>query len=279
MTNEDIKILIVDDDEVNRMCGTMNLKRFTKFTNVAAADDGTSGLEFLEHNPDTDIIFLDRMMTRMNGLPMLKKMNENSSYKNIISVFQTGEVGYKEKRECIDNGSLYLLQKPFDHNQQSIITEFVAAKIRAKRRILDYIAANKANETSFIFKDFSEAEKVAASLALHYPEPLTVYEAIYELLINAIEHGNLEVGYKSKANTTDYSSYIKDINERLKSSNRFVTASLKKSGHKVKLTIKDQGKGFKFQEFPEFDASVIHKHSGRGIYKAQQNIGSVNWHC
>jgi two-component system chemotaxis response regulator CheY len=138
MANEDIKILIVEDDEVNRQCGEMNLKRFTKFTNVASADDGTSGLDFLEHNPDTDIVFLDRMMIRMNGVPMLKRMNENTSYKNIIPIFQTGELGFKEKKECIDNGSLYLLQKPFNHSQQSIMTEFVAAKIRAKRRMLDY---------------------------------------------------------------------------------------------------------------------------------------------
>jgi response regulator RpfG family c-di-GMP phosphodiesterase len=277
MANEDIKILIVDDDEVNRQCGEMNLKRFTKFSNVASADDGITGLQFLEQNPDTDIVFLDRMMIHMNGVHMLQKMNENSSFRNIVPVFQTGDVGFKEKRECIENGSLYLLQKPFNYNQQGIITEFVAAKIRAKRRMFDYIESNTATETNFKFKSFSEAEQAAAHLALHYPKPLEVCEAIYELLINSIEHGNLGLGYNAKANISDYSTYINDISEKLAVSDKFVTASLEKTGKKVTLTIKDQGKGFRLQEFPEFNASVIHKHSGRGIYKARQVFCSLKY--
>ena len=281
MSNEDIKILIVDDNETNRICGEMNLKRFIKYSNVDSADDGTTAIEYLTKNLDTDIVFIDRMMLKMNGIPMIQKMNENPQFKHMISIFQTGEVSLAEKQECIDNNSLYLLQKPYDHKEQGIITDVLAALIRARRRMKAKIdLGKKTDSNNFTLKTFAEAEDVAVALALHYPDPEKVFEVIYELLLNSIEHGNLGLGYTIKNNMATYADYVKEIEIREKdpkNASKVVTTTIHHEGNKIILTIKDDGNGFEMSKFPEFSSSVIREHNGRGIYKAKKVFDNLEY--
>lgn len=281
MANEDIKILVVDDDEVNRECAEMNLKRFIGYTNFSSADDGTTCLEHLESNPDVDIIFLDRMMNRLNGIPTLHKMNENAKYKDIVVIFQTGEVSKEDKLECISAGSLYLLQKPYGPEDQGVFVHSIAPFIRAKRRIKEKIdSGTLTGATTFSFRSFDEAENVAAELAAHFPDPDLVYEAIYELLINAIEHGNLRIGYALKTNLLKNNSYFEEIKNRLdlpENKDKLVEVSLEKDGSSIKLVIKDHGGAFIEDGFVEFGADALRKPSGRGIYKAKRVFSSVEY--
>jgi two-component system cell cycle response regulator len=282
MSNEDIKILIVDDNETNRMCAEMNLKRFIKYSNVASQDDGITALDYLRKHPDTDIVFIDRMMLKMNGIPMIRQMNADPTFKHMVSVFQTGEVSLPEKQECIDNNALYLLQKPYDYKSQGILTNFIASLIRARRRMQDKIALSNKDtiRDNYELTTLAEVEDAAVALALNYPNPLNMYEAIYELLLNAVEHGNLELGYNKKRNFATYEDYIKEISEREKdpkNASKVVKAAISKQAKKIILTISDNGKGFQMSHFPEFCAGCIREHNGRGIYKAQKIFDTLEY--
>lgn len=281
MGNDDIKVLIVDDDEINRECAGTNLDRFIGYSNYASADDGTSGLEYLEKNHDVDVIFLDRMMDKLDGVPMLLKMNENPAYKDIVVIFQTGDVGKEEKQECIDAGAMYLLQKPYGDTEQGIIINATIPIIRAKRRMRDKIKSGSvSSNTSFTFKTVEEAEDVAASLATYFPNPSIICEAIYELLLNAIEHGNLGLGYYTKMSKLKQGKYSAEIAARLTSSdnsNKFATATIEKTGQSIKLTIKDMGKGFTVNDFKEFGTESLREPNGRGIHKAKKAFDKVEY--
>jgi CheY-like chemotaxis protein len=200
MSNQDIKILIVDDDENNRFCAVRNLKRFIGYSNYAEADDGSSGLSYLEKNSDVDIILLDRMMSGVNGLDMLKTMHEKLRYPDVEVIFQTGAVSKEEKKECLDAGSFFLLQKPYDDVCMAQLLHAVSLQIRVRRRIKKYmeLQTEKPFEVKFEFKTVEEAEKISAQLAMCFPNPEAAVEPVYELLINAIEHGNLGLGYETK---------------------------------------------------------------------------------
>jgi len=281
MDNGDIKVLVVDDDEINRDCAETNLDRFIGYSNYASADDGISGLEYLAKNPDVAVIFLDRMMDKLDGVPMLLKMNENPAYKDIVVIFQTGDVGKEEKQECIDAGAMYLLQKPYGDTEQGLIINAAVPIIRAKRRMKEKIQSfSGSGSTSFTFKTFEDAIDVAANLATHFPDPLAVYEAIYELLLNSVEHGNLGLGYYTKMSKLKQGKYIAEISARLVSgdnNNKFATAEIEKNDQSVKLTIKDMGKGFTFNDFKEFGTESLREPNGRGIHKARKVFDKVEY--
>lgn len=281
MSNEDIKVLVVDDDEVNRECGEINLERFIGYSNYASADDGTSGLEYLEKNPDVAVIFLDRMMNKLDGVPTLLKMNENPAHKDIVVIFQTGDVGKEEKQECIDAGAIYLLQKPYGDTEQGIILNAAVPIIRAKRRMKEKIQSGSIKAaTSYTFKTIEEAEDVAAGLATHFPDPLAVYEAIYELLVNSVECGNLGITYYDKNTKLKNGKYQEEIKRRFslpENSDKVVTATIEKSGQSVKLTIKDMGKGFTTNNYKEFGTESLREPNGRGIYKASKVFDKMEY--
>lgn len=76
----DARILVVDDNAVNRRVFTKLLKSIQ--SKVDEADGGPSALEQIVDN-DYDIIFLDHMMPGMDGLETLAKMKERTTGKNL----------------------------------------------------------------------------------------------------------------------------------------------------------------------------------------------------
>lgn len=86
MTN----ILIVDDDAL--MCRMYETKFKTDGYNVSIASDGEQGLSKVrEEKPD--IVLLDVMMPKMNGLEMLKKLKADKNIKDtpVILLSNVGE--------------------------------------------------------------------------------------------------------------------------------------------------------------------------------------------
>ena len=216
--NDDIKILIVDDEYMNRVCTEMNLNKYIGCRNYVSVCDGLTCLEYLKNNSDVSVILMDEVMKHTHGVQTLLKMNENPQYKDIIVVFQTGITEIEDKKKFLEAGSLYLLQKPFSYNIQKVIINSILPLIRAKRRIKEKLNSCKViNKNEYILSSFDEAEEVAASLSANFPDPDKVYEAIYELIKNGIEHGNLDIGYNRKTHMLEEGNYLDEINYRLSS--------------------------------------------------------------
>lgn len=93
-------------------------------------------------------------------------------------------------------------------------------------------------------------------LANNCPEPGKVISGISELLINAIEHGNLHIDYDEKSDLKKQGKWREEIEHRLQLIEfRDKTASVKfnKNGKTISITITDQGKGFDWQQYLEFN--------------------------
>jgi response regulator RpfG family c-di-GMP phosphodiesterase len=224
---------------------------------------------------------MDEIMKHTHGVPTLLKMNENPQYKDIIVVFQTGMTEIEDKKKFLEAGSLYLLQKPFSYKVQKVIIDSILPIVRAKRRIKEKINTGRIyNKEEFILSTLDEAEDVAASLSINFPEPYKVYEAIYELVKNGIEHGNLGIGYNTKTHILEEGSYVDEITSRAVSSenkNKMIKTYLTKDDSYLTLYIEDQGQGFNFDDFPKFDIEGLKKPCGRGIYKASQVFDNIKY--
>lgn len=109
-----LNVLIVDDEEINVEILKRSLKR--EGFSSSCCYDGEEALDTLVKNPNSfDLVLLDKMMPKMNGLEVLNKMKNHNSLKQIPVIIQTGDVNSKQEQESLLAGAYYYLTKPFDH--------------------------------------------------------------------------------------------------------------------------------------------------------------------
>lgn len=122
------------------------------------------------------------------------------------------------------------------------------------------------------FRTVEEVRDVACKLARACPEPDWAIIGLTELLVNAVEHGNLELSYYDKSRFGNHDAWQAEIDRRLadaRFADRFVIARLEHGESDITITIRDQGQGFDYSRYLEFDASRLLDTHGRGIAMAR----------
>lgn len=112
--SEKVKILYVDDEEVNVMLFKIN---FSVHFEVLTGYSGFEGLEMLEKHPDTKVILSDMKMPEMNGIEFIKQAKEKYPEKEFYVL--TGFEITKEIQDALNSGLIQkYFRKPF--NMQEI---------------------------------------------------------------------------------------------------------------------------------------------------------------
>lgn len=128
-----ITVAIVDDNErIVNLLETI-LKEDDDVEVVGKADNGIDALTIIkEKNPD--VILLDLIMPKLDGLGVLEKVKHNSDFKKtpaFIVVTAIGQEGVTEN--AFDLGASYYIMKPFDNN---IILSRIK-QIKGESRLVD----------------------------------------------------------------------------------------------------------------------------------------------
>ncbi len=107
--------------------------------------------------------------------------------------------------------------------------------------------------------------------------------ALVEIIINAIEHGNLEISYHEKTDALNGSNYFDFINARQVNplySGRQVQIEYSITSGEARYVIVDDGSGFNHKEFFERDMAEINlglKAHGRGVLMATKIFDEVQY--
>jgi class 3 adenylate cyclase/CheY-like chemotaxis protein len=119
------KILIVDDEPFN-----LDLLEQELAEQDYAIERAGDGAEALEKLPSflPDVILLDYMMPRMNGLEVLKRLRADDRYKSIPVILLTAKATQEDKVKGLDGGADDYVVKPFDSFE-------LLARVRAMIRI------------------------------------------------------------------------------------------------------------------------------------------------
>ena len=120
---------------------------------------------------------------------------------------------------------------------------------------------------SFALRTLDEAEKLSTLLAMNCPDPDRTAAGIWELLSNAVEHGNLEISFEEKTELLFSGQLREEIERRLNSSpygEREVRVDFVRRPDAITLTVTDEGMGFDFKHFLEAEPA-LHLPNGRGI--------------
>lgn len=104
------KILFTDDDPDIR-----NLIQVCLEDSDLVVEVCESGKETLERIPrfKPDLIILDVLMPRMDGVSTLKAIKDNRNLDSIPVVFMTAKSGNKEKKSLLELGAVDVIVKPF----------------------------------------------------------------------------------------------------------------------------------------------------------------------
>jgi len=274
-------LLVVDDDRTMVMMLEVQLKR--QGFEVILAYGGEEGLRLAKlHAARLDAIILDRMMPDLDGLQVVRQLKQDGALKRVPVIMQTGSDSPEQVREGIDAGVFYYLAKPV---QESVLQSVVAAALRERAQVRALTQQESKQHVSFSLIDtcrfrlrtLEEAESLAIFLANAFPDPARSVTGLAELLINAIEHGNLGIGYEEKTRLIESGQWRTEIARRLQlpayAEKRVeVLMQLKAEGVFVQIT--DEGEGFDWKSFLMIDPSRTMDNHGRGI--AQANAQSFD---
>lgn len=272
MDNSQYRVLVVDDDPDNRYL----LETYFKINKyqVQCAVDGLDALEILQKGDlHYDVILLDRMMPRMNGLELLTNIKKNPQLRDIPVIMQTAMTRDEDVIEGIEAGSYYYLLKPYNPHTLIAIAQ---AAILDRQHVLDlkkeiqshHVSIGRVINAEFQFRSIDEGRALAAVLAHNYPDPESVSIGLMELFLNAVEHGNLCISYEQKSGLLQDGTWEGEVKRRLELDeykNRIVKVHFSTQSDKITVQIEDDGAGFAWQDYIQFSPSRITDTHGRGI--------------
>ncbi|GMV48612.1 MAG: response regulator [Nitrospira sp. OLB3] len=270
-------VLLVDDSPLNLTI----LKEFLRHTDYSAvtATSGAQAWDILKDDPDRfDAVLLDRVMPDIDGMEVLRRMKQHAPLSQIPVIMQTAAISSQQMLEGLQAGAYYYLTKPFE---EATLLAIVNAAVRDHdnyrevRRELHRATSSMTllDSATYRFRSPEEAKSLAMLLAHAYPDPQKIVTGILELTLNAVEHGNLSIGYKEKTRLIEEGLLEEEIDRRLADpvyGSRHGIAHFARQAGLLCLQVTDEGAGFDWRKYLDFDPDRAYDTHGRGIAMANK---------
>lgn len=272
MTDTHATILLVDDEPGNtdRVLAYLDDARYQ----LDVAEDGLSAWEKLEADPQHyDIVVLNRTLPGLNGLDVLTRMKRHTVLQSVPVILQTTQAARDEILEGLQAGAYYYLARPFD---AAMLRNVLATAVDDRRRYRHAQEGSRAagrtfgllREATFAFRTRHAARDLASVLANACPDPKRVAIGLTELLLNAVEHGNLGISYEEKGRLREAECWDQEVDNRLadpRYAHREVLVTYRRENGAIRVSIRDQGAGFDFARYLDLDPARAFDRHGRGI--------------
>ncbi|MEO5350963.1 MAG: response regulator [Magnetococcus sp. YQC-3] len=269
-----LRVLVVDDEPDNLII----LENYLKDARyeVAIARHGEQAWSMMMANPELyDIVLLDWMMPGLSGIEILQQMQKHPQLRHLQVIMQTARARPEEIQQGIDAGAWYYLTKPFE---EETLLAIIKTAMTDRKNYQDMQMSIRDDTTKpsagnrFAIRTPQEAKNLAVLLAKICHDPERRGLGFLEILLNAIEHGNLGIGYEEKTNLLAKGVWESEINHRLtlpQHREKMVEIFVNHDTIGTSFRIKDQGKGFDWKQYINFDPRrATHTH-GRGIAMAK----------
>jgi CheY-like chemotaxis protein len=275
-------VLVVDDSAVDRIRAEKLLAK-EGYTVVSAAG-GRQALEILQRQLP-DLVLTDMQMPEIDGLQLVQEIRAkypavpvilitaHGSEELAVEALQKGAASYVPKRNLAQDlpptlASILEVAK-VDRNEKQLLKSLIHTE---SHFILD-------NDTSLIPSLIGHLETNLKRMQLCDENGLIrVAVALREALVNAIQHGNLEIG--SELREQDDQRYYHLIEERREQEpyqDRRVHVYAKESHREAVYVIRDEGPGFDPSTLPDpTDPANLAKVSGRGLLLIRTFMDEVN---
>jgi len=278
-----MKVLVVEDDEISRTIVTTVTGEAGY--EVMEACNGVEALSLFE-SFQPDLVFSDISMPEMDGLQLLEKIRKKSH--DVIVIMTTGHGTAEYTLKALQLHANDYLVKPIP--ARNILTalakyEDVVASRSIEREVLGLILHRQL--TMRMGNRPEIAAKVADRLLLEtegripLAERLGIRLGLVEIILNAIEHGNLAITYeeKTRALSAGPDGFLELVERRMESApykDRSVLIRFLMDGDRCEWTITDEGDGFDWTKIPDpNDPQNLLAMHGRGLLMTRLNFDEV----
>jgi two-component system cell cycle response regulator len=277
-------ILVVDDDRIALM--TLEARLQSQGYTVITAISGKSACEIIEKEHKViDAILLDRMMPEMDGLQVIEWLKKQQNLTKIPIIMQTGSDRPDQIKEGIDAGVFYYLTKPIAEEVLRSVVSSAVKESKQKKVLRSELSSHRSsfklmNRAVFYVQTISEAENISCFVANCFPDPEAVLPGVAELIVNAVEHGNLSISYEEKTALLLSGGWREEVDKRAQlpeNIKKRVEIDFEKEGNKYVIKISDQGKGFFWQKYMGADPSRALESHGRGIARVNMIFSKLEY--
>ncbi len=186
---------------------------------------------------------------------------------------QTGATATEQVVEGIQAGVSYYLTKPFEPevllsliqaaSRDAADVDALQAEVRTYQSMLELV-----EQSDFSFRTLAQAHALAAFLSAFSPDPERVVLGLLEMLLNAVEHGNVEITYEEKTRLVAEGTWEQEVLWRLalpENADKKVHVHYEKTPHEILLSITDEGQGFDWARYLDLSLERANHSHGRGI--------------
>ncbi|MBN1515693.1 response regulator [Candidatus Sumerlaeota bacterium] len=273
------KLLIVDDEEaiISVLRGFLDQETDFECHYANSSDEAIQ----LFTTENIDVVLTDIKMPGLNGIALIGELRKINPHVQVIAMSAYGDV--EEVIEALRAGVVDFFQKPF-----RIHTALESLR-RAFQRVNVVYSADqtakwiaKEEKELIIPNSFEAASQVTMELTRNMtPFDLddefqleSIRVALNEIIVNAIEHGNLEISYEEKnkliENFENYRSVIEQRSVDSRYKDRRVLIRSRITSNEARFIIEDEGKGFAHDNLPDpTDVENLMNSHGRGILMAR----------
>ncbi|MBS1189963.1 MAG: Response regulator receiver [Rhodocyclaceae bacterium] len=270
------RVLVVDDEKLNLLVIDRFLKQEALDLDLQTDPLAAWG-RLQDPGSDYALVILDRMMPGLGGLELLRCMKREARFADVPVIMQTAASSPDQVREGLEAGAYYYLTKPYEPEALISIVrgalEDRHGRQQLRRRVARLEETQKLVTTvEYRFVTLDDIGKLVPVLAGLCPAPERVAPGLSDLMVNAVEHGNLGVSYKEKALLKWEGDWEGEIERRLalpQFQGRYGTVRCDRQADRVVFTINDQGDGFDWSKYLHFDPARAFDPNGRGIAMAK----------
>jgi DNA-binding response OmpR family regulator len=277
------KILIIDDEKPVR--DVLNIALSEEGYESFQAPSGELGFELFKSS-EPDIVLTDVMMPGIDGIEVTKRMKAQRDDIDVVvmSGFGTEELVVN----ALQAGASNYIKKPIVFEELfKILDDIIFKRENRKRFEISREIVESEHKNIVIGNDVSRVwgavnQVLFNAQAVTDPNSLEgMCIGLYELLINAVEHGNLGITFQEKSDALQNNTYRELIESRMKradSEGMVVRIESDYEPSSIAVEIRDQGAGFDLSTLADMkDAEAMLSDHGRGVLLASLFYDSVDY--
>jgi len=278
-------VLVVDDSALDRRLATRMLEEIG--LDVVGATHGRDAVRLIELSVP-DLVLTDMQMPEMDGLALVQHVTE--AYPAIPVILMTAFGSEELAVKALQIGAAsYVPKQNLARDLVGTVKNVLAvARARHATRAMlgsltriesDYVLSNTLEGLDSLLGQIKEQMRQMKVFGEH--EILRIGTALYESLVNAIEHGNLEL--KSADRELPHQDYRRLFEERsqkspYRSRHVYLTSSL--SRNRAEFTLRDQGPGFDVSKLRDPTAPEnVDQVNGRGLFLIRTFMDEVRFNA
>ena len=284
MTTQTTKILLIDDEQLARE--ELGALLQEEGYEVITGADGEEGLA-LFRSAAPDMVITDVRMPRRDGLSVAMTIRQEDPSVPVTVI--TGHGNESMAIEAIRAGVTDFIKKPVRlEDLSAALLRMQAARQPAVLGLAELPPSVVLVQHAYTYRLQNDLEAIPAFVDVLLKRVaggmgrMAVLElglALREVLLNAIEHGNLGLTYREKSRALELGTLEQLLAERAQRpelEQRRVTVTARREERRLTVQIVDEGDGFDWRSLPDpTDASHLLSTHGRGVLLARLSVDEL----